>query len=54
MSHTPKNPIMVCLVARSITHLFFLYDKAWGSCGIVPNGPAGSVISFNICQGLKF
>ena len=24
-----------------------------GSCGIVPNGPAGSVVSFNICQGLK-
>ena len=24
-----------------------------GSCGIVPNGPAGSVVSFNIRQGLK-
>ena len=24
-----------------------------GSCDIVPNGPAGSVISFNIRQGLK-
>ena len=24
-----------------------------GPCGIVPNGPAGSVASFSICQGLK-
>ena len=23
------------------------------SCGIVPNGPVGSVVSFNISQGLK-
>ena len=24
-----------------------------GSCGTVPNGPASSVVSFNICWGLK-
>ena len=24
-----------------------------GSCGIVSNGSAGLVVSFNICQGLK-
>ena len=25
-----------------------------GTCGIVPNDPAGLTVSFNICQGLKF
>ena len=28
------------------------FSGCQGSCGIVPNGPAGSVISFNMRQGL--
>ena len=30
------------------------YLECQGSCDIAPNGPAGSVLSLNICQGLKF
>ena len=29
------------------------YPGFWGSCSIVPNGPTGLVISFNIFQGLQ-
>ena len=30
-----------------------LFPGCQGSCSIVRNGPAGLVVSFNICQGLK-
>ena len=30
-----------------------LFSGCQGSCGTVTNGPAGSVVSFNIDQGLK-
>ena len=32
---------------------FSTFPGCQGSCGIVPNGPAGSVVSFNISQDLK-
>ena len=32
---------------------FSILSGCQDSCGIVPNGHAGSVGSFNICQGLK-
>ena len=30
-----------------------VFSECQGSCGIVPNGLIGSVVSFNICQVLK-
>ena len=34
-------------------HSLVPFEGCQGSCGIVPNGPASLVVSFNICQGLK-
>ena len=31
-----------------------LFRGCWGSCSIVPNGPTGLVVSFNMCQRLKY